>query len=232
MRGIEPIRLDAHVGASAAEATRMALPPQDPRLPRVPSWLFIAFTAWVAFIAYIAQIRHIWWGYAGSAATIVVALALRKRWRAPASVEHAAARREEDGWREGTGDVGRDRLRVVRARVDHGHRQWRRTRRCLSRAQLREPVGQGHRARDAAWSGGGWTVAHPQPPATLHTGDVGNRVRLSASQPCVRIRNVVRRSGRWEAQARRTSLGDYLAAVGGLTRPRRTMQGSDRSPQW
>lgn len=74
MRWIEPIRLDAHVGASAAEATRMALPPQDPRLPRMPSWLFIAFTAWVAFIAYIAQIRHIWWGYAGSAATIVVAL--------------------------------------------------------------------------------------------------------------------------------------------------------------
>jgi hypothetical protein len=95
MRWIEPIRLDAHVGASAAEATRMALPPQDPRLPRMPSWLFIAVTAWVAFIAYIAQIRHIWWGYAGSAATIVVALALRKRWRAPASVEHAAARLEK-----------------------------------------------------------------------------------------------------------------------------------------
>jgi drug/metabolite transporter (DMT)-like permease len=50
---------------------------------------------WPAFITYVARIRHSWWGWFGVLITVLGAPSIRKRWRAPASVESKLKRMEQ-----------------------------------------------------------------------------------------------------------------------------------------
>lgn len=56
---------------------------------------FVALVTWVGFITYVARIRHSWWGWFGLLITVLVAPSIRKRWRAPGSVERKLKRIEQ-----------------------------------------------------------------------------------------------------------------------------------------